>query len=371
MIRAKIRKDNRHSKLKKLTTVSASCPSFSSGPHQQHHSAPPTHHQTARTGLDAINENVEYPTNIDQTFESNGTNHRFPRSSTVPYPAYATLRKTAMSAGYFSPPYYYYTDYPPSIVHETPSPDPYSGYFIARSPLASVNAEFQPISPHHQQYCTRPVDLLKPTFLIVPKAAEQRLAAQLSASNSPVLATHQKIKPFIKRSQSKPESKSGKNTTSSPKTNVRSVEVQTNSNHSSPAITALKPVPISSQSEMSFRHVGLLGTPNPSPYVYLGSPTYSRQSPPETSVLQDDSIQVTEYKPITMNSQLISNMPSVSGKTNLDFSMISIEETIRFIAPPINRSSTPLIRYFSSVLHNQIEFLERHSLAIRVVCYEF
>ena len=49
-------------------------------------------------------------------------------------------------------------------------------YYNTRQPLSSINTNFQPISPHHHQYGTRPVDILKPTFLIVPKEAEQQLS---------------------------------------------------------------------------------------------------------------------------------------------------------------------------------------------------
>ena len=260
--------------------------------HQHHHSAPPTHHQGAKTGLDSINENVEYlPTNEQVP----PVNARFPRSSTVPYPAYATVRKgpSPASGGYFSPPLYCYADYP-SFVHGTVSPAQQNTYFYTRQPLSSVNTDFQPISPYHHQYTSRPVDILKPTFLLVPRAAEQRLAAQLSASNSPNLSINGKSRPASAKSTSKPvEKRSAQKSTrivqQSPST-VRNVEVQTSDE---PTVTT--------SMENGYRHFGLLATPNPSPYVHFGNTSSSaqsiqhpRESPNETSARQDEHTQSNE-----------------------------------------------------------------------------
>jgi len=264
--------------------------------HQHHHSAPPSHYQTPRPGLDAINENLEY-NNAEQVTQSTPIQSRFPRSSTVPYPAHTTLKKTSPGNAYFSPIQYYYTDYSP-LVHETISPVQQTNFLPTRQPLSLVNTtNFQPISPHHhqhhqhqQQYGQRPVDVLKPTFLIVPKAAEQRLAAQLSASNSPVPPS-----PKTKSMPKKIEKKS-------PST-VRHSESQTTNG-----------------TDMSTRHVGLLATPNPSPYVYFGSPSYSNQSaelsrtgPPESSIMQDEMTQTEEYYHGSTSVHSIPNMTFVQA----------------------------------------------------------
>ena len=262
--------------------------------HQHHHSAPPAHHQSTRPGLDAINENLEY-NHAEQATQSTPTQARFPRSSTVPYPAYATLKKTSAGNAYFSPIQYYYTDYSP-LVHETVSPVPQTNFFSTRQPLSLVNTtNFQPISPQHHHYGQRPVDVLKPTFLIVPKAAEQRLAAQLSASNSPVPSASPKIKAMPKKIEKK-----------SPST-VRHSESQTTNG-----------------SDFSTRHVGLLATPNPSPYVFFGSPTcsnpsaeVSRTGPPESSIMQDETTQTEEYYHGSTSVHSMPNMTFVQGKKKI------------------------------------------------------
>lgn len=282
-----------------LTTCTRS-PFVYSVSHQEHHSAPPNHHQTPRPGLDSINENVEDPPDSNQKEESTVTNNRFPRSSTVPYPAYATLRKSTVNSGYFSPPHYYYADYPPSFIHEPSSPDPSNAYLLAGPTYTSINGNFQPISPQHQQYGNRPVDILKPTFLIVPKAVEQKLAVQLSASNSPILPTAHKSRAIVQRSHSKPETRSTRTFPASPRTTVRNVEVQTNGEDSTRALTTATKTP-----ELTYRNIGLLPTANPSPYVYFGS---CQTSPPTKSIVQEDS------KTITTNNQSTSIHPLEQGK---------------------------------------------------------
>ena len=182
-------------------------------------------------------------------------------------------------------------------MHETVSPVPPTNFFSTRQPLSLVNTtNFQPISPQHQHYGQRPVDVLKPTFLLVPKAAEQRLAAQLSASSSPVPSASPKIKPMPKKSEKK-----------SPST-VRHSESQT-----------------SSGSEFPSRHFGLLATPNPSPYVFFGSPTCSNQpaeqsrpGPPESSIMQDGTTQTEEYYHGSTSVHSIPNMTFVQGKNSTE-----------------------------------------------------
>lgn len=279
--------------------------SDSSPSHHHHHSAPPAHHQSTRPGLDAIHENPEYnaTNNTDQQTQPTANQPRFPRSSTVPYPAYATLRKTSPGNAYFSPVQYYYTDYSP-LVHETVSPVQQPIFLPTRQPLSLINTtNFQPISPHHHQYGSRPVDVLKPTFLIVPKVAEQKLAAQLSASSSPVPPNSPRTKVMSK----KIEKKSVKSSEASPST-IRHSESQTTG------------------TDLTNRHVGLLATPNPSPYVYFGSPSYSTQSPdlsragpPESSIMQDEMTQTDEQYHGSISLQSMPNVTFVQGTRGFHF----------------------------------------------------
>jgi hypothetical protein len=290
------------SKKKKKNTKGLSNVSLtpSSTPHQKHHSAPPSQSQQTKTGLDAINENVEYlPTNEQQ--EQNPINNRFPRSSTVPYPAYATLRKAGSTGNYLPPTHYYYTDYP-TFIHGTVSPAQFNTYFNPRQPLTSINDNFQPISPHHHQYVTRPVDILKPTFLIVPKATEQKLVAQLSASNSPVSFNNSKTK-------SSPTKQMTKNNLTK---TVRNVEVQTN--NTSPTRTTM---------DIGHQHIGLMATPNPSPYVHFvnvsyptQSPQFIQEGPPEMSVMQDEVTNLIDYN---QPSTSIRSMPNIALSQGIHF----------------------------------------------------
>jgi hypothetical protein len=296
--------------------VPSSSLSNSSTAHQQHHSAPPLQSQQSKSGLHSINENVEYlpsnGANEQQQQQQSTINTRFPRSSTVPYPAYATLRQ---SGGNRLPSHYYYTDYP-TFIHGTVSPAQANIYFDTRQPLSSINTNFQPISPHHQQYSNRPVDILKPTFLIVPKEAEQQLAAQLSTSNSPVPPTTTTTKssslskPMTKKPDTKTQEKSTAITEQSSST-LRTVEVQTNNN--SPSRTTTEAV---TTVDNTNQHVGLIATPNPSPYVHFVNVSYSTQSPPffqdgppETSIMQDEYININDYH---QPSASIRSMPNIA-----------------------------------------------------------
>lgn len=255
-------KDQSSKKKKNSSIVSSST--------SQHHSAPPSHHQLSKSGLDAIHENGEYE-------QQNGNSTRFPRSSTVPYPAYATVRKSDGN----SPQTYQADD---AIVHPgTVSPGQISSYYTTRQPLAVVNTNFQPISPQHQLYGTRPVDLLKPTFLIVPKAAEQRLIAQLSASNSPVFT--KKNKSTMKKSPS-----------TTRHTNIR------NSSQSPTTITTM---------DTGHRHIGLVATANPSPYVHFVNVTYSKAQPSEEPLPSTTQIEENEDYHRTINTS-IRSMPNIS-----------------------------------------------------------
>jgi hypothetical protein len=169
--------------------------------------------------------------------------------------------------------------------------------------LSSINTNFQPISPHHHQYGTRPVDILKPTFLIVPKAAEQRLAAQLSASNSPVPSTKTKSSPT--KSITK---KSVATTERSPST-VPNTEIQTN-NQSPPPPTTM---------DIGHKHIGLIATPNPSPYVHFVNVTYptkqfSQEGLPETSIIQDEFPNLNDYNHPSTSIQSMPNISLVQGK---------------------------------------------------------
>jgi len=295
---------------------SSSLSNFSTA-HQQHHSAPPLQSQQSKSGLHSINENVEYlpsnGANEQQQQQQSTINTRFPRSSTVPYPAYATLRQ---SGGNRLPSHYYYTDYP-TFIHGTVSPAQANIYFDTRQPLSSINTNFQPISPHHQQYSNRPVDILKPTFLIVPKEAEQQLTAQLSTSNSPVppattttKSSSSLSKPMTKKPDTKTQEKSTAITEQSSST-LRTVEVQTNNN--SPSRTTTEAV---TTVDNTNQHVGLIATPNPSPYVHFVNVSYSTQSPPffqdgppETSIMQDEYININDYH---QPSASIRSMPNIA-----------------------------------------------------------
>jgi hypothetical protein len=296
---------------KRIHFSSPSIPSSSSSTtHQQHHSAPPSHSQQSKIGLGAIHENGEYLSTNEQQLQQQQQqqqqqllrNNRFPRSSTVPYPAYATMRTTA--GNYIPPPYYYYTD-DPTYVHETISP----AQLNTRQPLSLMNTNFQPISPHHHQYSTRPVDILKPTFLIVPKADEQRLIAHLSASNSPVLTTYNKTKSITKIKDTKSSQKSTATIQQSPST-VRSVEVQTNNE-----------LPTKTTMDVGHRHIGLLGTPNPAPYVHFvnvsyptQSPQLSQEGPPETTIIQDEFSNLHDYNQPSASIQSMPNIALTQGK---------------------------------------------------------
>jgi len=241
-------------------TPSSSSLSDYSTPHQQHHSAPPAHHQTSKAGLHAINENGEYLSNTEQPQDSTTTTAvRFPRSSTVPHSGNSPASYPC-----------YYSDNG-TLVPGTVSPAQLNAFYHSRQPLSIINTNFQPISPHHYPYNSRPVDILKPTFLIVPKEAEQKLSAQLSASNSP-----SPTKSMTKKS-----------------TTVDTVS----------------------------RHVGVMATPNPSPYVHFVNKTHpietSQEGLPETSIIQENFTTSNEFN---QTSASISSMPNIAltqGKTSL------------------------------------------------------
>ena len=282
-------------------SITSSSPS-SSTPHQQHHSAPPSHNQASKTGLDAIHENGEDLSTTDQQQQQekqNSINPRFPRSSTVPYPAYATVRQTGVN--HLPPGQYYYTD-DGTLVHGSISPAQLNAYYHSGQPLSIINTNFQPISPHHQY--TRPVDILKPTFLIVPKAAKQRLTAQLSASTSPITVNRTKTSPtksITKQSDTKSPQKS---VTQSP-TPSRTVEIQKENQSSTTKIM-----------DIGLRHIGMIATPNPSPYIHFASKKNSTQTSqeglPETSVLSEN------LNDQNQTSATIRSMPNISltqGKT--------------------------------------------------------
>ncbi|CAM2698361.1 unnamed protein product [Rotaria socialis] len=298
--------------------VNSSSLSHSSTSHQQHHSAPPSQSQQPKTGLQSINENVEYlATNVtseqqQQQQQQNSTNSSFPRSNTVPYPAYATFRK---GGGNSLPSHYYYTDYP-TFFHGTVSPAPATIYYNTRQPLSSINTDFQPISPHHQQYVNRPVDVLKPTFLIVSKEAEQQLTTQLSTSPIPITntATKQSSKPMSKKTdtiiQAMPASTAEQ---SSP--TVRNIEVQT-TNQSPTTTTTAAAATGAKIMDNTHQHVGIINTPNPSPYVHFLNVSYPIQSsqflqggPPETSIMNDEFIQINDYH---QPSTSIRSMPNIA-----------------------------------------------------------
>ena len=184
-------------RLSNLTSQSSSS-SLCSTTHQQQYSPSSIYDQQSKIGLDAIHENREYLSKNSQHQYS--MNIRFPRSSTVPYPVYGTVRSN--DGNYFLPSQYYYADNG-RFIQGTVSPEQLHTYYNTRQPFSLINTNFQPISPHHHQYGTRPVDILKPTFLIVSKAAEQKLAAQLSASNSPVSTISNKKISMTKKNDTK------------------------------------------------------------------------------------------------------------------------------------------------------------------------
>jgi hypothetical protein len=283
---------------------SSSSPPSSSTTHQQHHSAPPSHNQQPKAGLDAIHENGEYEQQQQQ--QQNSVNNRFPRSSTVPYPAYATVRKTAGNSLPSS--HYYFTDNG-TFVHETISPAQLNTYYNTRQPFSLINTNFQPISPHHHQYGTRPVDILKPTFLIVPKAAKQRLNAQLSASNSPTSTNKTKSSPtksMTKKTDIKSPQKSIITIEKSPST-VRNIENQTN--NQSPTKTTM---------DIGHKHIGLIATPNPSPYVHfvnVTSPTQlSQERLPDTSIIQSEFTNLNDYNQTSTSMHSMPNISLTQGK---------------------------------------------------------
>jgi len=294
--------------IKETKPTKSNSPSASSSTtHQQHHSAPPSQSQQSKTGLQSINENVEYSsTNEQQQQQQQATvNLRFPRSSTVPYPAYATLRQ-GVAPGF--PSQFYYTDYP-TFIHGTISPAQANLYFNGRQPLTTVNTNFQPISPHHQQYSQRPVDVLKPTFLIVPKEAEQHLSAQLSASNSPVPPS-MTTTTTVTKSSSKPMSKK-----SDTKTKEKSTTVAEQSSPVNGQTTTDNP--------QVQQQIGIMTTPNPSPYVHFVNVAYATQSPhffqegpPETSIIQDDFITMNNYQQASASIRSMPNIALAQG-TNM------------------------------------------------------
>ena len=276
------RKTNKKKK-KDLTLKSSS---FSTS-HQQHHSAPPSHHQLSKSGLDAIHENGEYPSAISE--QVNLTSTRFPRSSTVPYSGYASIRKsdgntlpaTTQSSQ---------TDDVTSIPG-TVSPGQFNSYYTTRQPFTVINTNFQPISPQHQFYGPRPVDILKPTFLLVPKAAEQKLVAQLSASSSPILTNKNKSTMMKKSVQTNEQSPSI----------TRYVNIQ-NKSQSPTTITT---------TDTGYRHVGLVATANPSPYVHFVNVTYPKKQNSQEPLPENSEIQpVNEYDPAIHSS--IRSMPNIS-----------------------------------------------------------
>ena len=364
----KKKKNNKDDKTSVLANpkVSFSSTSHSSTSHQQHHSAPPSQSQQLKTGLQSINENVEYlPTNEQR--EQHLVNARFPRSSTVPYPVYATLRNN--DGNRFPSYYYHHTDYP-TFLQGTGQPH---AYLHARQPFSSINTNnFQPISPHHEQYGSRPVDVLKPTFLIVPKDAEQQLSSQLSASNSPTPAgnstTKASTKPMPKKVETKKQGK-GSKLAEQPTHTVRSVEVQTGEN--SPPRTT---------NENEHQHVGLLATPNPSPYVHFvnvpyltHSPQFFQDGPPETSIMQEEFIAINDYQPSTGTIRSMPNIALAQGKRfarsafhRLVFDLDTCSDSLRARLPrSIPSIDFPLrtLRFPSASITSLARFLVRQSLA--------
>jgi hypothetical protein len=274
--------------------------SSSSASHQQHHSAPPSQHNTSKPGLQAIRENAEEPTSqFAHGASVSNVVTRVPRSSTVPYPVYATLRTVD---GALLPHFYPYSD-SSNFVHGTFTSTQINNHLINRQPFSSLDTNFQPISPQRQHYSSRPVDILKPTFLIVPKQAEQRLSNQLLTSTSPNTNKHTDSMP------KKTEKKSSTPAKETPSPPVRSVEVQTNEN-----------APAQTNNETSIpathQHIGILATPNPSPYVHFVTLPYAAQSPPilyegppESSILQEEFTQLNEY---SHPSGSIRSMPNIA-----------------------------------------------------------
>lgn len=310
---------DKSSNLSNPVPASSSTTSTSSTSHQHHHSAPPSHNQQGRIGLQAINENVE-DFQVDNVHErkpasQTSLNQRFPRSSTVPYPAYATVRGGDPSSGL--PVQYYYSDYP-QFIHGTISPAQTAVYLnSSRQPFQLINNNFQPISPHHQTYSTRPVDILKPTFLIVPKEAEQKLTTKLSTSQSPIPTNQQVAKPSNKAMTKKVDKKKQtKVVTNELKTSpkVRSVEVQTG--EESPAKSNVE-----GHVENDTKYVGILPTANPSPFVHFvqlpygtQSPAFLHDGPPATSIIQDGYIHVDEYHPTSTSIRSMPNIALQNGK---------------------------------------------------------
>jgi hypothetical protein len=373
----------------KQTTVSKSkVPTSSlvnsSTSHQQHHSAPPQSQQS-KAGLQSINENVEYlptnGTNEQQQQQQHSTiNPRFPRSSTVPYPAYATLRQGGGNRSQ----HYYYTDYP-TFIHGTVSPAQANIYYNTRQPLSSINTNFQPISPHHQQYSNRPVDVLRPTFLIVPKEAEQQLSSQLSTSNSPVppattTTTKSSSKTMSKKIDTKAQEKSTAIIEQSSPT-VRSVEVQTNDNSPTRTTTAAAGV---TSVDNTYQHVGLMGTPNPSPYVHFVNVSYSAQSPqflqdgpPETSIMQDEFININDYHQPSASIRSMPNIALAQGKNKKNSVFyILIFDRNTFIASNNMHIKTPPIDFLLSCIRlssfdiaSLTRFFVRQSLALWLYIY--
>ena len=240
-------------------------------------------------------------------------NSRFPHSNTVHYSAYAALEK---SDEHRFPTHYYYTDYP-TYIHGTVSPTEASRYLNTREPLSAINSNFQPISPHHQQYSNRPVDIVKPTFLLVPKEAEQQLTARLAMSNPSTLlansATKSSSKPMTKETNKKVEAKrSTFFEPSSPTT--RHVEVQTNKNSSNAMMT-----PGIMVMDHTHQHVGTMATPNPSPYVHFvnasQSPQFLQDGPPETTIMNDRFVNMNDYY---QSSSTIRSMPNMALRQGMN-----------------------------------------------------
>jgi hypothetical protein len=66
--------------------------------------------------------------------------------------------------------------------------------------------------------------------------------------------------------------------------------------------------------DIGMKHIGLIATPNPSPYVHFAHVTYPKQSSqeglPETSVLQEEFQNLNDYNQPTTTS--IRSMPNIS-----------------------------------------------------------
>ena len=107
---------------------------------------------------------------------------------------------------------------------------------------------------------------------------------------------------------------------------LRSVEVQTNNES-----------PIGTTMDIEGQHIRLVAPPNPSTYVHFVNAPYPTQSaqfssegPPETSIIQDDSIHLNDYNQPPASIRSMPNIALTHGKKFQIIIMIKKKEKHMF-----------------------------------------